>query len=89
MKNHEFKFYGLDANQEDIAKDIYENNKRKSGTYTLEEVDDDTAEIWRDDTDDDEYRAFLTDALEDGAEIFTLTDHLGGFSQPIGEVAVY
>jgi len=86
---NKIKFYGLDDNQEKIAKYIYENNVRWGGNYTLEEVDDETAKIWIDDTDDDEYREFLEDALEKGAEVYSLTDHLGEFSQPIGEIAVY
>lgn len=89
MNENEFEFYGLSDEQEAIARDIYENNKRWSGNYTLEEVDKETVEIWRNDTDDEEYREFLTDVLENGAEIYSLTDHLGDFSQPIGEVAVY
>lgn len=88
MEN-EFEFYGLTDEQEEIARDLYENNKRWVGHYTLEEVDRETAECWRDDTDDDEYRGFLDDVLENGADLFSLTDHLGDFSQPIGEVAVY
>ena len=89
MNEYEFDFYGLNEYQEGIARDIYENNKRWSGNYTLEEVDKETAEIWRDDTDDEEYRTFLTEALEAGAEIYSLTDHLGDFSQPVGEMVVY
>ena len=36
-----------------------------------------------------EYAEFLRKALAENAELYTLTDHLGEFSQPIGEVAVF
>ena len=36
-----------------------------------------------------EYAEFLRKALAESAELYTLTDHLGDFSQPIGEVAVF
>jgi hypothetical protein len=38
---------------------------------------------------DEEYLAFLTDARDLDAELYTLTDHLGDFSQPIGEIAIF
>ena len=85
----EFEFYGLEDYQEEIAKKLYEENKRCIGSYTLESVDRETAMIWLEDTDDEEYREFLEDALENGGEIFSLVDHLGDFSQPIGEMVVY
>ena len=88
MEN-EFEFYGLEDYQEEIAKKLYEENKRRMGSYTLEEVSVEMAECWRDDTDDDEYREFLEEAIENGAELYSLVDHLGDFTQPIGEVAVY
>ena len=88
MEN-KFVFYGLDECQERIAQELYENNKRCFGSYTLEEVNVETAENWKADTDDDEYREFLEDVIENGAELFSLKDHLGEFSQSIGEIAVY
>ena len=90
--NEEIKFYGLTDDQEKIAKDLYENNKRWYGSYTLEEVDDDTLDSWIDNAKDDgdeEYEEFLTDARDNGTDVFSLVDHLGDFSQPIGEMVVY
>ena len=90
--NEDCGFYGLTDDQEKIAIDLYENNKRCYGNYTLEEVDEDTLDSWidnaREDGDED-YEEFLLDAKENGADVFELTDHLGDFSQPIGEFVVY
>ena len=89
---HDYKFYGLTGVQENIARDLYENNKKYSGSYTLEEVDDDMLDAFIDNADadgDEDYLGFLTDVVECDAEIYTLTDHLGGFSQPIGEIAIF
>lgn len=38
---------------------------------------------------DEDYAHFLQNALAKEAEIYLLTDHLGEFSQPIGEVVIY
>lgn len=89
--------YDLTEEQHDLAVDMVKNNKRVGGTYTLEEVDADTLEYWIDDvakeaeTDEErrDYFNFLTEAQLCDCDIYTLTDHLGEFSQPIGEVAVY
>lgn len=35
------------------------------------------------------YARFLQSSLGEGATIYTLHDNLGGFSQPIGEIAVF
>jgi len=84
--------YDLSEEQHNIAVDILGNNKRKVGSYTLEEVDDEMANVWIADAfseGEEEYAHFLQKVIADGAELYTLTDHLGDFSQPIGEVAVY
>lgn len=84
--------YDLSTEQHDIAVDILGNNKRKVGSYTLEEVDDEMANVWIADAfseGEEEYAHFLQKVIADGAELYTLKDHLGDFSQPIGEVAVY
>ena len=89
---HDYKFYGLTAEQKDVAVDLYENNKKYSGSYTLEEVDDDMLDAFIENADadgDEDYLGFLTDVVECDAELYTLTDHLGGFSQPIGEIAIF
>ena len=89
---HNYDFYGLTGEQESIARDLYENNKKYSGGYTLEEVDNDMLDAYIENAKEDgdeEYLAFLTDVVECNAELYTLTDHLGGFSQPIGEIAIF
>ena len=82
----------LSQEQKEIANDLYTNNKRQVGNYTLEEVDTEMVNVWIADAyseGEEEYAAALQRAIADGAEIYTLNDHLGGFSQPIGEVIVY
>lgn len=84
--------YDLSEEQHDIAVDMARNNKRKVGNYTLEEVDGEMVNVWIADAHSEgetEYAEFLREALAVNAEIYTLNDHLGDFSQPIGEVAVY
>jgi hypothetical protein len=90
--DYRIETFDLSEEQHDIAVDMVRNNKRKVGNYTLEGVDADMLEAWIDNAKEDgdeEYAEFLREAIEVGAEILTLTDHLGDFSQPIGEVAVY
>ena len=84
--------YDLSEEQHDIAVDMARNNKRKVGSYTLEEVDGEMVNVWIADAHSEgetEYAEFLREALAESAEIYTLNDHLGDFSQPIGEVVVY
>ena len=84
--------YDLSEEQHDIAVDMARNNKRKVGSYTLEEVDGEMVNVWIADAHsegEEEYAEFLREALAENAELYTLNDNLGGFSQPIGEVAVY
>ena len=88
MNYYLYDSYGLDDDQKEIAAELYEENKRMLGNLTLEKVDEKTLEIWRDNTDDNEYQEFLNECIEERYEVYTLTDHLGGFSQAIGEFAV-
>ena len=90
--NKEIKSFDLSTEQHEIAVDMVNNNKRKVGSYTLEEVDGEIANVWIADAHSEgnaEYAEFLRKALAESAELYTLTDHLGDFSQPIGEVAVF
>ena len=90
--NKEIKSFDLSTEQHEIAVDMVNNNKRKVGSYTLEEVDGEIANVWIADAHSEgnaEYAEFLRKALAESAELYTLTYHLGDFSQPIGEVAVF
>lgn len=92
MNMEKIKSFNLSAEQHEIAVDMVNNNKRKVGSYTLEEVDGEMANVWIADAHsegEEEYAEFLRKALAENAELYTLTDHIGEFSQPIGEVAVY
>lgn len=90
--NYRIETFDLSEEQHDIAVDMARNNKRRVGNYTLEEVDSEMVNVWIADAHSEgekEYAEFLREALAEDAEIYTLTDHLGDFSQPIGEVAVF
>ena len=90
--SYRIETFDLSEEQHDLAVGMVRNNKRKVGNYTLEEVDSEMVNVWIADAHsegDEEYAEFLREALAVDAEILTLTDHLGHFSQPIGEVAVY
>ena len=90
--NKEIKSFDLSTEQHEIAVDMVNNNKRKVGSYTLVEMDGEIANVWIADAHSEgnaEYAEFLRKALAESAELYTLTDHLGDFSQPIGEVAVF
>ena len=84
--------YDLSEEQHDIAVEMVRENQRKNGNYTLEEVDSEMVNVWIADAHsegEEEYAEFLRESLAVGAEILTLTDHLGEASQPIGEVAIW
>ena len=90
--NKEIKSFDLSTEQYEVVVDMVNNNKRKVGSYTLEEVDGEMANVWIAEAYTEgitEYAEFLRKALAENAELYTLTDHLGEFSQPIGEVAVF
>lgn len=84
--------FDLSREQHDMVVEMVKNDKEKNGNYTLEEVDGEMANVWISDAHaegNEEYAEFLRKALASNADLYTLTDHLGKFSQPIGEVAVY
>ena len=90
--NKEIKCFGLSSGLENIAKQMVNDNMAKFGNYTLEEVDGEMANVQIADAHsegEEEYAEFLRNALAKSAELYTLTDHLGEFSQSIGEVAVF
>lgn len=92
LDNCEVVSCGLTKELHDIAVEIVKTGHKK-GSYKLKEVEDDEmVNVWIADAHsegEEEYAEFLRKALAEGAEINTLTDHLGEFSQPIGEVVIY
>ena len=91
-QTYRIETYDLSEEQHDIAVDMVRNNKRRVGSYTLEEVDSEMVNVWIADAHsegEEEYAEFLREALSVDAELLILTDHLGDASQPIGEVAVW
>lgn len=84
--------FNLSEGLHDIAVEMVKDNQRKYGNYTLESVDEEMVNEWLSNAHsegEEEYAEFLREALAENAEFLTLTDHLGDFSQPIGDVAVY
>ena len=86
------KSFDLSREQEEIAVRLYKENKKRIGSYTLEDVDGEMANIWISEAHangEEDYAEFLREANANGAELYTLTDHLGEFSQSIGEIAFW
>ena len=84
--------FDLSEEQHDMVVDMVKNDEDWNGNYSLEDVDGEMANIWIADAHSEgnkEYAEFLRKALAENADLYTLTDHLGDFEQPIGEVAVY
>ena len=90
--DYRIETFDLSEEQHDMVVEAIRNGKDGVGNYTFEEVDSETVNIWIADAyseGEEEYAEFLRNALAEMADIYTLTDHLGDFSQPIGEVAIY
>lgn len=89
---YKIETYHLSEEQHNMVVDMVKKDENWHGNYSLEEVDGETANVWIADAyseGEEEYAEFLRNALAEMADIYTLTDHLGDFSQPIGEVAIY
>lgn len=86
---------GVTSDQNDIVKKIVEGDfSRRYGNYTLEEADTDMIESWIEDAEsepepDEDYIGYLTRAIEEDADVYTLEDWLGEFHQPVGEVIIF
>lgn len=83
--------FGLTREQHDLAVKMIDQNEN-GGNYSLEDVDPDMLDCFIENAQEDndkEYEAFLTDAKLLGADVYAFTDHLGEFSQALGDVAVY
>jgi len=84
--------FGLSDGLHEIAVGLIKEGKDAFGNYTLEKPDTEMANVWIADAHsegEEDYAEMLREAIAKGADIYTLTDHLGDFSQPIGEVVVY
>ena len=83
--------FGLTQEQHDLAVRMIDQNEN-GGNYSLEDVDPDMLDCFIENAQEDndkEYDEFFTDAKLHGANVYAFTDHLGDFSQAIGDVAVY
>ena len=89
---YKIETFDLSEEQHNMAVEMVKKGKQKNSNYTLDETDGEMANIWIFDAHSEgntEYAEFLRKALAENAELYTLTDHLGRFSQSIGEVAVF
>ena len=83
--------FGLTQEQHDLAVRMIDQNEN-GGNYSLEEVDPDMLACFIENAKEDndkEYEEFLVNAKSHGADVYAFTDHLGDFSQELGDVAVY
>ena len=84
--------FGLSDELHNIAVEMVKNDNTKYGSYTLEEFDADMLDCWIENAQndgDEEYEQFLCEAQLLDADIYAFTDHLGDFSQTLGDVVVY
>ena len=83
--------FGLTQEQHDLA--VRMINQNENGfNYSLKDVDSDMLDCFIENAQEDndkEYEEFLVNAKSHGADVYAFTDHLGGFSQELGDVAVY
>ena len=92
LEDFRVETFDLSEEQHNMAVEMVKNDEDWYGNYSLEDVDGEIANVWIADAHSDgneEYAEFLREALAKRADLYTLTDHLGDFEQPIGEVAVY
>ena len=83
--------FGLTQEQHDLAVRMIDKNEN-GGNYSLEDVDPDMLDCFIENAQEDndnEYYEFLVNAKSHGADVYAFTDHLGDFSQELGDVAVY
>ena len=83
--------FGLTQEQHDLAVRMIDKNEN-GGNYSLEYVDPDMLDCFIENAQEDndkEYDEFLVNAKSHGADVYAVTDHLGDFSQELGDVAVY
>ena len=84
--------FDLSQEQHDLVSEMIYHNISEYFNYYLKKVNANILDIFIDyakDSKNEEYENFLTEAKLYGADVYTLYDSRGEFSQPIGDVAVY
>lgn len=84
--------YSLSESQHEAAVMAAEEDLRRVYGYEVAEVEDEMVDIWLEDAkkeDDMEYVEFLRTAIDNNAEVLTLNDSIGDFTQTIGEIIIY
>ena len=77
----------------DIIVKMVKTDSDSFGNYVLEEADEEIPSIWLEEAENDsepdmEYIEYMENAIEDGADIYTLEDYIGDFHQTICEVII-
>ena len=83
--------FGLTQEQHDLAVRMIDRNEN-GGNYSLIYAEPDMLACFIENAQEDndkEYEEFLVNAKSHGADVYAFTDHLGDFSQALGDVAVY
>ena len=83
--------FGLTQEQHDLAVRMIDRNEN-GGNYSLIYAEPDMLACFIENAQEDndkEYEEFLVNAKSHGADVYAFTDHLGDFSQELGDVAVY
>ena len=83
--------FGLTQEQHDLAVRMIDRNEN-GGNYSLIYAEPDMLACFIENAQEDndkDYEAFLVNAKSHGADVYAFTDHLGDFSQALGDVAVY
>ena len=83
--------FGLTQEQHDLAVRMIDRNEN-GGNYSLIYAEPDMLACFIENAQEDndkEYEEFLVSAKSHGADVYAFTDHLGDFSQELGDVAVY
>jgi hypothetical protein len=83
---------GFSQELHDKVVEMVRDNPFWLADYDLEEVDQEMVNVWMADAyseGDEDYVNFLRNTIIDDGTLYTLTERVGGFKQPLGEVAVY
>lgn len=92
LENCRIETFGISSEQHEMVVEMVKSDKEKNGNYTLDETDTEVANVWIADAHsegDTDYAEFLREAIANGADLYVLTDHVGEFAQPLGDVVVY
>lgn len=88
-KQVNIKTFGMTEEQHKIAFEMIKENLCKKGNYQLRKVDDFTAKVWCEDTEDKDYKEFFKNGFDKCATFHVLVEFVNGVEEPIGDIAEY